>query len=106
MSSDHIDELISEWGEQLRGKPKPGFYAARLQPFCPRVAVRMWMEPALDDEGRKADRPDKLVCKVIGDWVAPTDIWSRCREITAEEYEALVESQPEDPWKASRKRHG
>ena len=86
----------------IDSEPAPGFYKVRLRPFCPWVAARVWLDTPRDDDGRIADRPRRLACKVNGEWVGVQDWWDRFFPISREEYEALAANPPADPWLPTR----
>lgn len=83
---------------EVDSKPAPGFYKVRLQPYCPWVAARVWLDMPLDDEGRLADRPRRLACQINGEWAGVEEWWERMFAISQDEYEELLANPPADPW--------
>lgn len=77
---------------RIEDEPQPGFYKMRMVKGGPFVPVTIVMLQEIDPETGDLTADEKLTTDQMG-WTAnPTSIWTHCRAISREEYDALTDS--------------
>lgn len=92
------EQVYDFWSRSVAGErvprneedPQCGFYRMRKVRGGPWVAVEIWLEQQIDDETGELVADEKLRAIQNGEPVNPAFIWTYCRPIRAEEYDALT----------------
>lgn len=90
--------LYSHWRRAVAGyrveihedDPRCGFYRMRRVKGGPWLAVHIYMEQDICPHTGQLENPERLCAIVNGQPTDPLKIWTYCRAISAEEYDALT----------------
>lgn len=88
--------LYSHWRRAVAGyrveihedDPRCGFYVMRRKKGAPWVAVHIYMRQEICPETGELTEPEKLEAIANGHIIDPLKIWTYCRPISAEAYDA------------------
>lgn len=75
---------------RFEDEPQPGYYKRRMVRNGPFVPVEIWLEQSIDPETGELTDDERLRAICNGEPRNPTAIWSYCRAISVEEYDALT----------------
>lgn len=82
--------VAGERVERFEDEPQPGFYKRRYVRGGPFVPVEIWLEQQIDPETGELTADEQLRAVCNGERCNPYTVWTYCRAITLEEYDALT----------------
>ena len=75
---------------RFEDEPQPGYYKCRMTKGGPFVPVEIWIEQETDPDTGELVADERLCAIVNAQLRDPLRIWTYCRPISAEEYDALT----------------
>lgn len=75
---------------RVEDEPQPGLYKRRMVKGGPFVPVEIWLEQKIDPETGELAADERLRAICNGERRDPVSIWTYCRPIAADEYDALT----------------
>ncbi|MGP9804064.1 hypothetical protein [Paracoccus sp. NSM] len=88
---DHWQRSVAgERVPRIEDEPQPGFYKRRFVRGGPFVPVEIWLEQQIDPETGELTADEELRAVCNGERCNPYTVWSYCRAISLEEYDALT----------------
>lgn len=82
--------VAGERVERFEDEPQPGFYKRRMVRGGPFIPVEIWLEQEIDQETGELTAPEVMRAICNGEIRDPLSLWTYCRAISAEEYDALI----------------
>lgn len=82
---------------RIEDEPQCGFYKVRMVRNGPFIPVEIWLEQETDPETGELTADEHLRAICNGETRDPVRIWTHCRAISAEEYDALTENHARIP---------
>lgn len=82
--------VAGERVERFEDEPQPGFYKRRMVRGGPFIPVEIWLEQEIDPETGELTAPEVMRAICNGEIRDPLSLWTYCRAISAEEYDALT----------------
>lgn len=79
------------------GDPRAGFYCRRKIKGGPLFPVHIYLEQPTDPETGELTGDETYQAEELGYSLDPVTIWTHCRPITKEQFDALVERHRVDP---------
>lgn len=97
-SPTSLDVQYDFWRRSVAGErvprteedPQAGFYKIRMVRGGPFIPVEIWLEQEIDPETGELTAPEELQAICNAQPCDPLDVWTYCRAISAEEYDALT----------------
>ncbi|MDB6178972.1 hypothetical protein PAF17_15885 [Paracoccus sp. Z330] len=92
------EDQYSFWRRSVSGErvarieddPQPGFYKRRMVKDGPFVPVEIWMDQEIDPITGELTAPETYLAICNAHPCDPLEVWTYCRPISAEEYDALT----------------